>query len=182
MASLSLKHSWTSQSFSYFLYRTWRPVITKETTGSEWKTTSFFQILPAKNLNLNKAISTPHYPLLHDATLVWSLLAHSLTFTIPRKSHETYLSKYFIVFQKLTSLSVLTIAKIFVSGWNAMAVICLENLGRLQWCWKNIQNRCLSVVAKSRYYKERQVDRKKRKAIRWWFVSIRHDSSWAPCS
>ena len=28
--------------------------------------------------------------------------------------------------------------------------------------------------AKSRYYKERQVDRKKRKAIRWWFVSIRH--------
>ena len=27
---------------------------------------------------------------------------------------------------------------------------------------------------KSRYYKERQVDRKKRQAIRWWFVSIRH--------
>ena len=30
-----------------------------------------------------------------------------------------------------------------------------------------------SSVPKSRYYKERQVDRKKRKAIRWWFVSIR---------
>ena len=29
-------------------------------------------------------------------------------------------------------------------------------------------------MAKSRFYKERQVDRKKRKAIRWWFVSIRH--------
>ena len=28
--------------------------------------------------------------------------------------------------------------------------------------------------AQSRYYKERQVDRKKRKAIRWLFVSIRH--------
>ena len=31
-----------------------------------------------------------------------------------------------------------------------------------------------ATIAKSRYYKERQVDRKKRKAIRWWFVSIRH--------
>ena len=33
-----------------------------------------------------------------------------------------------------------------------MAVICLENLGRLQWCWKNIQNRCLSVVVRGRSY------------------------------
>ena len=32
----------------------------------------------------------------------------------------------------------------------------------------------LTSVSKSRYYKERQVDRKKRQAIRWWFVSIRH--------
>ena len=27
---------------------------------------------------------------------------------------------------------------------------------------------------KSRYYKERNIQSKKRKAIRWWFVSIRH--------
>ena len=33
---------------------------------------------------------------------------------------------------------------------------------------------CPSVSSKSRYYKERQVDRKKRKAIRRWFVMIRH--------
>ena len=32
----------------------------------------------------------------------------------------------------------------------------------------------LTPIPKSRYYKEKQVDRKKRKAIRWWFVSIRH--------
>ena len=31
-----------------------------------------------------------------------------------------------------------------------------------------------TIISKSRYYKERQVDRKKRQAIRWWFVSIRH--------
>ena len=42
--------------------------------------------------------------------------------------------------------------------------MCSRLLGDL---WYNIK-------PKSRYYKEKQVDRKKRKAIRWWFVSIRH--------
>ena len=32
----------------------------------------------------------------------------------------------------------------------------------------------LTILPKSRYYKERQVDRKKCQAIRRWFVSIRH--------
>ena len=34
--------------------------------------------------------------------------------------------------------------------------------------------RSVCAIPKSRYYKERQVDREKRKAIRRWFVSIRH--------
>ena len=41
-------------------------------------------------------------------------------------------------------------------------------------CVKRTSSGVPTLKAKSRDYKERQVDRKKRKAIRRWFVSIRH--------